>query len=518
MGLRFTIHAQDKTKQAFESVKSHMRGINKSFGKLRQSLSGMNGLIAGAFAGAGIRSVVQATDKIDKFSLRLGVSTKNLSELKFAGEQTGVSFNQLSVGLQRMTRRISEVAATGSGPAVDALDELGLSAQRLNSLSADEQFMEIAKAMQSVEKQSDKVRLAFKLFDSEGVGLLQTMEGGADAVNKLRSELNELGGAISEEQADAIAGLSDQWNKVTVTVQGFVRVLLTELKPALEGMMTLFTKVAKSLTTLIKKFTSGITAVSIKTQELLGIIDEDIADDALINLGKRWDEVNEKTKKAVDQTKVYMEQLNGGASGGVASGGKKSVPTVKSGASSKRGGLGMDLDSHLEDWKISTAEAERTSNQIKDIFKDGITSVITDFDNLGDALTNTMKRFSDMMLQQSLDGLFGGGFGGGMGGGIGSAIAGMFSGSGGGTNFGGFFADGGAFGAGKPIVVGENGPELIMPRQSGTVIPNHAMGTGSAVNVTMNISTPNAQSFRASQTQLSADMAAAIAIAQRRNM
>jgi hypothetical protein len=37
------------------------------------------------------------------------------------------------------------------------------------------------------------------------------------------------------------------------------------------------------------------------------------------------------------------------------------------------------------------------------------------------------------------------------------------------------FADGGPFTGGAPILVGENGPELIVPDASGTVIPNHAI-------------------------------------------
>ena len=204
-GLRFNIQAFDKTRRAFESVKSNVNSVKSSFSKLKSSIKGIGPLIFGAFTGAGISAIVKATDQIDKFSLRLGISTEALSELKFAGEQTGVGFNKLSVGLQRMSRRLSEVAATGKGSAAPALDELGLSAQELINLSPDQQFKQIAEAMQQVGNQSDKVRLAFKLFDSEGVALLQTMEGGAAAIDNLSLRLRELGGVVSEEEADSLA-------------------------------------------------------------------------------------------------------------------------------------------------------------------------------------------------------------------------------------------------------------------------------------------------------------------------
>lgn len=86
------------------------------------------------------------------------------------------------------------------------------------------------------------------------------------------------------------------------------------------------------------------------------------------------------------------------------------------------------------------------------------------------------------------------------------------------NTFGGFFADGGHFRGGKPIVVGERGPEIIMPKSGGQVIPNEAMNDDRPVQVTMNVSTPDANSFRASQSQITTDMANAIEVARRRHM
>jgi lambda family phage tail tape measure protein len=54
-------------------------------------------------------------------------------------------------------------------------------------------------------------------------------------------------------------------------------------------------------------------------------------------------------------------------------------------------------------------------------------------------------------------------------------------------DIGGFLADGGSANANTPYVVGERGPELFVPRSSGTVIPNHALaGAGGTTMVTNN--------------------------------
>lgn len=42
-------------------------------------------------------------------------------------------------------------------------------------------------------------------------------------------------------------------------------------------------------------------------------------------------------------------------------------------------------------------------------------------------------------------------------------------------------ADGGPVMAGQPYIVGERGPELMVPNSSGTVVPNHALGGGGVV-------------------------------------
>jgi len=61
--------------------------------------------------------------------------------------------------------------------------------------------------------------------------------------------------------------------------------------------------------------------------------------------------------------------------------------------------------------------------------------------------------------------------------------------------FGGFFASGGAVSKGQPVVVGERGPELFVPNQTGQITQN-ARGTGGgATNVNFNITTLDARGF-----------------------
>ena len=84
----------------------------------------------------------------------------------------------------------------------------------------------------------------------------------------------------------------------------------------------------------------------------------------------------------------------------------------------------------------------------------------------------------------------------------------------------GTLASGGPAMAGRPYLVGEKGPEIMVPNRSGTVIPNHAMGGGVVVNQTLNIETGVSQTVRAEIAQLMPQIAdntkAAVLDARRR--
>jgi phage-related minor tail protein len=71
-------------------------------------------------------------------------------------------------------------------------------------------------------------------------------------------------------------------------------------------------------------------------------------------------------------------------------------------------------------------------------------------------------------------------------------------------------ATGGPVGAGNSYLVGENGPELFTPSGNGDIAPNSAL-SATRTQVVVNITTPDAQSFTKSKSQVAAMLARAIA-------
>jgi hypothetical protein len=169
---------------------------------------------AAGFIDGWIGASVRAAREVQSFSTRLGASVEGLQHLKFAAEQSNVAFGQVTIGLQRMTRRVAE-AAKGTGEAQQAIKDLGLDAKALASLLPDEQFAMVAKALQQVTNQSDRVRLAFKLFDSEGVGLIQMFDEMGPSLDELSKRFDELtGGPLSAAEIKKLDDAGRAWSQL----------------------------------------------------------------------------------------------------------------------------------------------------------------------------------------------------------------------------------------------------------------------------------------------------------------
>lgn len=255
--------------------------VNKVFG----SLLAVGG--TAAFTGL-IKGSLDSANRLGDLSTRLGTSVEGLSRLEYAAKLTGVSQNTLAAGLQRATRRISE-AAMGSGEAVNALDELGLSAVKLNQLRPEQQFEVLADALEKVPKQSDKVRLGMKLLDSEGVALLQTMKGGSAAIREMGEESDRTGNTVTKELAASSTAANAAMIKFNATMLGITNTVIASLGPSLQESANWLSGVLPEALSFSSRAFNGLRAtiafVAARFVELsrvvtytVGIFSDDVAD------------------------------------------------------------------------------------------------------------------------------------------------------------------------------------------------------------------------------------------------
>lgn len=150
-------------------------------------------------------------DKLAKTSAKLGLTVAELQRIQFAAEQSGVDVAKLNTAFQRLTRRTAE-AARGTGEARAAFAELGIDAQRFLQLGAEDKMLLLADRFKNLETQADKVRVAFKLFDTEGVDLVNLLGAGSDGIAELLTQQEQMG-TLTQEQAKGIEAANDALNR-----------------------------------------------------------------------------------------------------------------------------------------------------------------------------------------------------------------------------------------------------------------------------------------------------------------
>ena len=234
---KVTLTAEDKTKIAFNSMQSNISGATN---KVAMLAGGVATLAGDGGLGYLVQQQFEAIDSLAKWSDKLGTSTEALAKLQFAvGQTSDVTDKQFNTALQRMTRRVAE-AANGTGEARKAIQELGLDAQKLKDMGPDEAFLQISDAMKEVEGQGDRVRLAFKLFDSEGVSLVNTLDEGSEKLRELGREAELAGLAVNRMDAAKIEAANDAFDKAQKLSVGFGRAIAVQVAPVVSDLASRF--------------------------------------------------------------------------------------------------------------------------------------------------------------------------------------------------------------------------------------------------------------------------------------
>lgn len=246
LGINMAEFTKDLTK-ASKQVRRTGRKMRKSFKNVDKQILKTTKIVAGlagpAALGLLVKSSFSTVDALAKTADKLGLTTEALAGMRHAAEQTGIAQNTLDMALQRMTRRIAE-AGQGTGEAKAALKELGLDAKKLAAGAPDEAFQKIAGAMENVTNKGDKLRLAFKLFDSEGAALVNTLALGTKGLKAMQKEAEALGLAVSRVDAKKIEAANDAFNRVKGIVKGVGNTIAVKLAPFLKDVADRLKKAA----------------------------------------------------------------------------------------------------------------------------------------------------------------------------------------------------------------------------------------------------------------------------------
>jgi TP901 family phage tail tape measure protein len=239
--LQAVIDARDRTAGAFGSFNARIQASRNRIRGMGLAMSAMGAAMVGAMA-LSVKSFAAAGDEVQKMASRTGFSTEALSELRFAAQIAGTDIRSMEVGFRRMSSSIIDANA-GLTESQRSFNQLGLEFTSLEGLSPEDAFLRITSALADVEDATLQVSLAQDIFGRSGTALLPLLEGGSEALQRLRAEASELGVVFSQETADQAAELNDQLTRLKTSMQGVVFVLAQVMVPAIDAVVGAITPV-----------------------------------------------------------------------------------------------------------------------------------------------------------------------------------------------------------------------------------------------------------------------------------
>jgi len=214
--LKIDIVATDKTGAAFRSVQSGMSGIQTSASSLFTKISAVSAALAAVGVGSALRGLIDAGDKLDELSKRTSIAVETLSALTNNAKLAGVSQEELGSGIIKLSRSIAE-AVSGAGEQRQAFDNLGVAIRDANGKIRPtvDILADVAAGFQDAEDGAIKTQYAVALFGKSGANFIEFLNTGREGVQAL-------GASISTEFADQSATFMDNLDRIGQRIQSTI--------------------------------------------------------------------------------------------------------------------------------------------------------------------------------------------------------------------------------------------------------------------------------------------------------
>ena len=245
-------------------VRAELEGVGEAgkrgFGRLSREMESANARLAAfarrarvataaaaaaiaAAATAMIRSGLQVIDSQAKLAASLGTTVESIQVLERAGDLAGVSMGQVEQAALQLTRRLSQAAA-GTGPAVDALARLRVSAEELQALPLDQRLALIQDRLAEFVPEAERAAVASTLF-GDRAGLVFTRIDTA-TLRQATEDVRDFGVVVSDQDAAQIERTNDAISRLGLIWRGLSNQLAVAAAPALEAVAGAMAAVART--------------------------------------------------------------------------------------------------------------------------------------------------------------------------------------------------------------------------------------------------------------------------------
>ncbi|MFB4444810.1 phage tail tape measure protein [Enterobacter hormaechei subsp. steigerwaltii] len=177
------------------------------------------GLAVGAAGFQLLKSTSKQITETDRWAKSLRISTQELLAWQFAAEKAGVSGDQMADIFKDIGDKIGDAVLNKSGEAVDALNALGLSAEKLSKVSPDKQLLAIGESLSKIGTNAEKTTILESLGNDLSK-LLPLFDNNNQKLNQFIDLAKDYGVAPDPSSIDDLVKVNQLFEDMEAQVAG----------------------------------------------------------------------------------------------------------------------------------------------------------------------------------------------------------------------------------------------------------------------------------------------------------
>ncbi|HCT5946054.1 phage tail tape measure protein [Klebsiella variicola] len=325
------VQGMDKAERSSQKWRDQ---VKKDAKEVSSSIIAVGAAAATAAVGIGaaglaiVKNTAQQVTEADRWAKSLKMSTQDLLSWQYAAEQAGLTGDNIADIFKDINDKVGDAVLNKSGEAAQALDTLGLSAQKLAQQSPDKQLMAISEALQKIPTQAGKTNILESLGNDLSK-MLPLFDNNNEKLKQFIQLSKDFGVAPPQEDIDNLVKVNQFFQDIETSARGLkmeiasglAKVDLSPLQDGLDSIHDVFTDPAIlqglsdlvgeaiSLAGVVGRIAGGLGAIASYTRSRVGAVsgNYDSADEK--DIEQRIEFLNKRGNQSKEQ-KDELDFLN----------------------------------------------------------------------------------------------------------------------------------------------------------------------------------------------------------------
>ncbi|HCI4635686.1 TPA: phage tail tape measure protein [Klebsiella quasipneumoniae subsp. quasipneumoniae] len=321
------VQGMDKAERSSQKWRDQ---VKKDAKEVSSSIIAVGAAAATAAVGIGaaglaiVKNTAQQVTEADRWAKSLKMSTQDLLSWQYAAEQAGLTGDNIADIFKDINDKVGDAVLNKSGEAAQALDTLGLSAEKLSQQSPDKQLLAISSALQKIPSQAGKTNILESLGNDLSK-MLPLFDNNNEKLKQFIQLSKDFGIAPPQEDIDNLVKVNQFFQDIETSVRGLkmeiasglATVDLSPLQDGLDDIRDVFTDPAIlqglsdlvgeaiSLAGVVGRIAGGLGAIATYTRSRIGAVsgNYNAADES--DIAQRIEFLN----KRGDQSKEQKDEL-----------------------------------------------------------------------------------------------------------------------------------------------------------------------------------------------------------------